>query len=108
MSRPQRQRRDSHGEAGREFKTVNIVKFSNSSGHYFQLFRIDSMLPATAFYFFPAYRQLIPAHCLLCLFKTSGLAFLSSASGYRAGYRSASPDYLNRCRLASPPFCRFC
>ena len=86
MSRPPRQRRDSHREAELEFKSVNIAKTSNPSGQYFQLFRIDSMLPATAFNFFPVFRQLIPAHCLLRLRKTSGLAFLSSASGHRAGY----------------------
>jgi len=88
MSRPQRQRRDSHREAGLEFKSINIVKTSNASGQYFQLFRIDSMLLATALYFFQAFRRLIPAHCLLYLFQTSGLAFLSSALGYRTGYRS--------------------
>ena len=88
MSRPQRQGRGSHREAGLQFKSVNIVKISDSSGHYSKLFRIDSMLAATAFYFFPAFRLLIPAHCLLCLFKTSGLEFLSSASRRRTGYRS--------------------
>ena len=46
MSRPRGQRRYSQCEAGGGFKTVNIVKLSNPSGHLLQLFRIYSMLLA--------------------------------------------------------------
>lgn len=66
------------------------------------------MLPVIAFYFFPAFRLLIPAHCLLCLLKASGLAIFSSAWYCSAGYCRCLPGYLQPFSPAEPPPRHFC
>lgn len=100
MYRPPGQRRYSHGEAGIAFKTANIEEPPNPSGALFEIFRIYRMLLATAPYFFPAFRILIPVHCLLGLLRSSILANSSSALDSLPGYCRLPPGYLNPIRPA--------